>query len=146
VTGSPWRGVWDESQQADYAESFYRLCFSHPAVKGITWWDVSDEGSYLEGGGMLRRDLSPKPVYEALRKLIHEEWHTSVQGKTNREGQFQFSGFYGWYRATLQKGDVSEEVDLHLVEDGQNDFTYRPELPVLSPPLLFVLEPLRSTP
>jgi len=61
VTGSPWRGVWDEAQQADYAKKFYRVCFAHPAVIGITWWDFCDQGSWREGGGMLRKDLSHEP-------------------------------------------------------------------------------------
>lgn len=125
ITGSTWRGVWDEIQQADYAEKFYRVSFAHPAVVAITWWDLSDQGSWLNGGGMLRKDLSPKPVYETLKKLIHEEWRTSLQGKTDKSGRFQFSGFYGLYRVTLQIGNISKEAEFHLVKTKQNDFTYK---------------------
>jgi hypothetical protein len=34
-----------------------------------------------DGGGLLRKDLSPKKVYTALKKLIHEEWSTRAAGK-----------------------------------------------------------------
>ena len=48
-------GVWDEANQADYAVKFYRVCFAHPAMRAITWWDLCDQGSWLPGGGMLRQ-------------------------------------------------------------------------------------------
>jgi hypothetical protein len=137
VIGSPWRGVWDEAQQADYAEKFYRICFAHPAVVAITWWDLSDQNSWLEGGGMLREDLSPKPVYDTLKKLIHEEWHTHLQGKTDDSGRFQFSGFYGLYRVTAQSDGFSKEVDFLLVKGKQNDFTLKFVYKIFSPPRNF---------
>ena len=123
VTGNTWRDVWSETEQADYAEKFYRVSFAHPAVVAISWWDLSDEGSWREGGGMLRTDLSPKPVYEALKRLIHEEWHTSLQGKTDDSGRFQFSGFYGMYRVTVQLDGIAKETEIHLVKSKQNNFT-----------------------
>jgi len=33
-------------------------------------------GFLATGGGLLRADLSPKPVYQQLMRLIHEEWTT----------------------------------------------------------------------
>jgi GH35 family endo-1,4-beta-xylanase len=134
VTGSPWRNVWSEAQQADYAEKFYRICFAHPAVVAITWWDLSDQGSWLEGGGMLRGDLSPKPVYESLKKLIHEEWQTSLQGKTDHLGRFQFSGFYGLYKVNFQKNGASLEAEFHLNKNKQNYRTYEFQNKIISTP------------
>ena len=78
ITGSHVKGKWDEAAQADYAVKFYTVCFAHPAVAGITWWDLCDEGSWLEGGGLLRKDLSPKPSFFALKKLICEQWITQL--------------------------------------------------------------------
>ena len=64
ISGSYVQGVWDEAAQADYAVKFYRVCFAHPAIRAITWWDLSDRYSWLKGGGMLRADMTPKPVYD----------------------------------------------------------------------------------
>ncbi|MCX7887184.1 MAG: endo-1,4-beta-xylanase [Verrucomicrobiae bacterium] len=97
ITGSHRKGVWDETAQADYAVKFYRVCFAHPAIRAITWWDLSDKGSWLKGGGLLRADMSPKPAYEQLRSLIREEWMTRLEGKTDRNGRFMFRGFRGRY-------------------------------------------------
>ncbi len=38
------------------------------------WWDLED-GNWLNApGGLVRKDLSPKPAYERLRTLIRDEW------------------------------------------------------------------------
>jgi GH35 family endo-1,4-beta-xylanase len=123
VLGASWRGRWDEAQQADYAEKFYRVCFAHPGVAAITWWDLCDRASWLEQGGMLRKDLSPKPVYEALKRLIHEEWRTRVEGRTDKSGTLPFSGFYGLYRVAARWDGLTAETEAHLMKNAPNQFT-----------------------
>ena len=123
ITGSHVGGKWDEAAQADYAVKFYTLCFAHPAVMAITWWDLCDHGSWLPGGGMLRRDLSPKPVYEQLERLIHETWRTGARGKTGADGRFAFRGFYGRYTASVDGEGKSVGEVIHLTKDGDAEFT-----------------------
>lgn len=115
ITGSYREGIWDEAAQADYAVKFYRICFAHPAMKAITWWDLSDQGSWLPGGGMLRADMSPKPVYEQLKRLIHEEWKTALHTATDHDGRFSFRGFRGAYRLVIEAPQGKIEKTLHLV-------------------------------
>ena len=137
VTGSPWRGHWDEIQQADYAEKFYRICFAHPAVKGITWWDLSDQYSWLKDGGLLRADLSPKPAFEALNKLINMEWHTLVEGKTDESGNLQFNGFYGLYNIIINHERIENEVVFQLKKGNPNNLTIIVSDLGISPPKNF---------
>lgn len=103
ITGSNVHGVWNEKEQAEYAEQFYTVCFAHPAVMAITWWDLCDAQSWLKGGGLLRDDLSRKPAYEALKRLIHSEWHTVCAGTTDINGAFSFSGYYGAYTIVVDQ-------------------------------------------
>ena len=120
ITGSHVEGVWDEAAQADYAVKFYRVCFAHPALRAITWWDLSDQHSWLKGGGMLRADMTPKPVYDQLKRLIHEEWTTRLTGTTDSTGGFDFRGFRGDYRITIQKDGKTIERPFTLKKgDGQ---------------------------
>lgn len=114
ITNSYHTGVWDEETQAAYAEEFYRICFAHPAVVALTWWDLSDHGSWLEGGGMLRKDMSPKPVYNRLKKLIHETWHTEKTLVTDGEGHAAFRGFQGDYEVTVTAGEKTVAALFHL--------------------------------
>ena len=117
ITGSHRQGEWDEAAQADYAVKFYTVCFAHPAVMGITWWDLCEHGSWLPGGGMLRKDLSPKPVYEQLRKLIHQTWHTRAEGTTDAEGRFAFRGFFGTYTVKAN----GKEARVSLGKEGGSE-------------------------
>ena len=114
ISGSPVSGKWDEKAQEDYALKFYRVCFAHSALRAITWWDLCDQGAWLKGAGLLRADHTPKPAYEALRRLIHEEWHTRVEGQSNQAGRFACRGFYGQYRVTVSIGSQTWTRDLYL--------------------------------
>jgi len=120
VTGADWRGHWTEQVQAEYAEAFYRVCFSHPAVKAISWWDVSDHGAWEPGGGMLRADLSPKPVYNALQNLIRNEWRTNLEAAANGEGLVGFDGFHGRYRVTVTHNGETKTTEFDVADGGTN--------------------------
>jgi GH35 family endo-1,4-beta-xylanase len=117
------QGTWDEAAQAEYADRFYRVCFGHPAVMAITWWDLCDARSWLPGGGLLRKDLSPKPVYERLMRLIHQEWTTRAAGPTDRTGTFRFRGFHGAYRVTVEAGGETATAECVLAKDKPNAWT-----------------------
>jgi len=121
ITGSHITGRWDEAAQADYAVKFYTVCFAHPAVRAITWWDLCDDGSWLRGGGMLRRDMTPKPVYNALKKLIRETWHTRVEGNTDAEGRLAFRGFFGRYALSA----AGAKAEFHLAKGTAGEIAVR---------------------
>jgi hypothetical protein len=123
ITGSHLTGVWDEAAQADYAVKFYRVYFAHPSLRAITWWDLSDQNSWLPGGGMLRKDMTPKPVCEQLHRLIHDEWQTRLSGATDSTGRFAFRGFRGAYRVAIEAGGVSVSRQLQLTRDSAQEIT-----------------------
>lgn len=125
ITGSHLSGVWDEAAQADYAVKFYRVCFAHPAVQVITWWDLCDQGSWLSGGGMLRADTSPKPVYERLHRLIHDEWKTRARGTTDGEGRFACRCFFGAYRLVIETPAGQIERRIRVTKDGPAEIVVR---------------------
>jgi len=122
ITGSHVTGVWDEAAQAEYAEKFSRICFAHPSVVAITWWDLCERGAWLKGGGLLRKDLTPKKTYTAMKKLIHEEWTTRREGKTDNAGEFAFRGFHGTYTATVTAGGKTKKTEFHLGKSGPKVF------------------------
>jgi endo-1,4-beta-xylanase len=92
----------EEEKQADYVEKFYTVLFSHPSVEAITWWDFSDAASWMGApSGFLRKDMSPKPVYERLRKKIKGDWWTKAAATTGPSGEVVLRGFYGSYAVTV---------------------------------------------
>jgi len=112
----------DEEIQAKLIEYLYTLWFSHPAVEQIIYWNLVDGYAYVPNptpeeirrtqgdmtvgenvyyGGLLRFDLSPKPAFFTLDKLINKIWHTEHEASTNTEGRVDFRGFFGEYEIEI---------------------------------------------
>ena len=102
-TDSTWKTTPEgEARQAKQAVEFYRILFSHPAVEAITWWDFSDQGAWQNApAGLIRNDMTPKPVYTQLKKLIKENWWTTAQIKTTKDSTATFKGYHGQYTITV---------------------------------------------
>lgn len=102
---------WDstpegEKRQAEEVVRFYTVLFSHPAVEAITWWDFSDNQAWQGApAGFLRKDMSPKPAYDALKGLIKGKWWTTTEVAAEADGEAEFRGFLGDYRITVAGGD-----------------------------------------
>jgi GH35 family endo-1,4-beta-xylanase len=92
-----------EERQAKQVREFYTALFEHPSVEAITWWDFSD-GNWLNApSGLVRKDRTPKPAFEALRTLVREDWWTPVQTlTTDSQGEFHFRGYFGRYEAFVE--------------------------------------------
>jgi endo-1,4-beta-xylanase len=99
--------IWEstpkgEKRQAEDVVRFYTAMFSHPAVEAITWWDFTDLRSWQGApGGLLREDMSPKPAYYELKRLIKEKWWTRTKAITTVGGEAHFRGFFGQYKVSV---------------------------------------------
>jgi GH35 family endo-1,4-beta-xylanase len=104
-----------EARQAEEVVLHYRILLSDPAVESITWWDLAD-GQWLNApSGLLRRDGTPKPAYEALHRLVKGDWWLPPTTlRTGDDGTLHFSGFLGDY-TLLSRGRT---VGLHLDRPG----------------------------
>ena len=105
--GSRWVTTAEgERRQAESVAEFYTVLFSHPAVEAITWWDFTDQNAWQGApAGLIRADMSPKPAYEALHKLIKGQWWTRADAETAANGQVDFKGFFGNYKVVAQYGN-----------------------------------------
>ena len=102
-----------EAEQAKYAETFYTLLFSHPAVQAITWWDFSDRSAWQgAAAGFIRKDMSPKPVYDRMKQLIKGQWWTKAETSANKEGKVPLRAFTGLHKvhATVPGGSEVSRV------------------------------------
>jgi GH35 family endo-1,4-beta-xylanase len=114
-------------RQAAYVERFYRVLFSHPAVAAITWWDFTDRGAWQGApAGLVRADMSPKPAYERLLRLVKTTWWTQVKGRTGADGEMRCRGFYGTHRiaATARDGRKAS-AEVRLFKADQRRVTLR---------------------
>lgn len=109
----------DEDLQALAAEQLYKVCFSHPAVTGLTWWNLPDDGvmatkrvagdENMPSTGLLNPDYSEKKAYKVLKNLIKNEWTTEEKSAV-KNGTIKFRGFYGKYKICIN-GQYTTEID-----------------------------------
>lgn len=96
-----------EARQAEEMEEMLRILFAHPLVEAVTEWDFLD-GAWLGApSGIVRKDLSLKPVYHTLKRLIKEEWNTEVTITSDENGWVTLEGFLGDYEISTDNSKVN---------------------------------------
>ncbi len=121
----------DEELQAEIITRLYKIWFSHPNMEAIVYWNMIDgyaafapKGDMTAGenkfhGALMRFDLSKKPAYHALKKLIHETWKTRLSLDA---ASASFKGFYGKYDLTVTVGDKTVTKEIHIRKGAENRF------------------------
>jgi len=114
-----------EQRQADEMVRHYRTVFAHPATQSVTYWGLSDAGSWLGApSGLVRADGTPKPAYHALHDLIKKQWWlppTTV--RTDDAGRLVIDAVAGWF--SLTRADTTDgqaprvTVDAHAVGEHE---------------------------
>ncbi len=125
------REAEDEEVQAELARRIYSLFFAQRSMEAIIYWNLPDgyaafapQGDMTAGenyyhGGLLRFDLSEKPVYSVLRDLVKKEWHTSCTA-SSKGGKVSFRGFFGDYKLKIYADGRKIEADVTLSKKRKN--------------------------
>lgn len=123
----------DLRTQAELIEWLYRIWFSHPAVEAAIYWNLVDgyaafaplgdmtAGENYYRGGLMDFSMKKKPAYEAIRRLVHDEWTTDESLVTDGQGRVKFKGFFGEYDIEID-GKV---YSARLTKSADNNITIR---------------------
>ncbi len=122
-------GEVNEALQAEATELLYRTWFATEHMKSIVWWNLVDgyaayapigtnQGENYYGGGLLRFDMSEKPVYRVLDRLINREWRTDFAQRLAGNA-LAFRGFYGEYEVTVEDESGCRVINVSLNENGK---------------------------
>lgn len=126
----------NEEIQSILTQNLFKVFFSHPAMEAVIYWNIVDGyaahaplgdmtvGENVYYGGMLRHDMSEKPVFKDLKKLINTEWHTSLTAKAV-DKKLSFRGFYGDYRIKIFAGEKTIEKDIKLSKHSLGNITIK---------------------
>lgn len=105
-----------EKLQAEIAQVFYTVFFSHPAVEAIIYWNFYR--AWQSGSGFLRDDFTVKPIYYALKELIQEKWRTSLNLTTNIDGSLNFRGFSGDYEIKVRAANKEKTFKVKVGKEA----------------------------
>ncbi|MBN2473541.1 MAG: endo-1,4-beta-xylanase [Pirellulales bacterium] len=111
----------EEEAKAKAIVDYYRICFAHPAVKGILMWGFWEGANWIPVSSLYRRDWTPTPAAHAYRDLVYKTWWTSWKGKADANGQCEVPAFYGTHRVAV--GDTEKIVDLKSA-DGTGSVSF----------------------
>lgn len=115
-----------ERFQEEMVRNYYRLWFSVPRMKGITWWNLADGTAIANEtkfqGGLLNKNFEPKRSYMALDELINHRWKTKLHLTTTKEGIVNFRGFHGKYRITAETPHLNRSREIHVIEQAENQY------------------------
>jgi len=100
----------EEEKRAKELVDYYRICFAHPAVEGILMWGFWEGANWIGVSSLYKRDWTPTPAAEAYQDLIFDEWWTRAEGKSDQDGSYTTSAFFGKYKVTVD--GISKEIDL----------------------------------
>ena len=103
-------------------------------MSAIIYWNFAD--GYAHGakpgdmdvaenryrGGLLNFDMSPKPAYKVLKKLIHETWKTNLSLDSGNESKVNMRGFHGVYEVKATSNGNTAQTKIHLVKGAANQF------------------------
>jgi len=130
----------DEKIQAELIKYLYTLWFSHPSVEQIIYWNLIDGYAYVSDptpekirrsqgdmtigenvyyGGLLRYDMSPKPAFYEIDRLVNKEWRTNAEciGDT-----LSLRAFFGKYELTVNANGKSVKKDIEISKKSDNVF------------------------
>lgn len=92
-----------EDRQAVDLLTMLDYLFSRPQVEAFTCWDFEDAQWLGAPSGLIRKDGSRKPAYEALEQRLLKDWHTAVRVMTDENGECTLEGFRGEYEAVCDR-------------------------------------------
>jgi endo-1,4-beta-xylanase len=106
-----------EARQTEEVVQHYKTLFAHPSVEAVTWWGLEDGGWLKAPSGLVRRDHSSKPAYEALLDLVKGQWWlVPTKMVTDGRGQLRFTGYLGEYALSW----AGKTKSFHLNERGNS--------------------------
>jgi len=115
-----------ERDQAKQVSELYTVLFSHPAVEAVTWWDFTDQNAWQQApAGLVRDDMTAKPAYEQLHRLVKGKWWTKVEAATGPQGHLDFQGFFGQYEVEARLEGRPVTSGFTLDKDRQTPIAIR---------------------
>jgi GH35 family endo-1,4-beta-xylanase len=94
-----------EAIRDEFVLNFMTCAFGHPAIHSFYFWGFMGSAVQFQPHPSSSHTLAP--IYDKVRKLIHEDWNTRLVLTTDSQGKVRFRGFCGDYSARVQPRDAA---------------------------------------
>ena len=109
-----------DAMQARHVCDYLTCAFGHPAVDAFFFWDFM-------GAAIRWHDAfsshETRPVWDAVRRLLREEWRTRLSLRTDAQGRVAFRGFLGDYGVRRPLGPTTQGTSFRLSRQTTGDLT-----------------------
>ncbi len=107
VESEEWRGMGNISKYQDMSEeelieirdqyvlNYLTCAFAHPNVDSFYFWGFMNMAVSFKNDYDSSHEI--QPIFTKVQDLLHKEWNTKLQLKTDRQGRVNFKGFCGNY-------------------------------------------------
>ena len=110
----------DERFRADFLVAFMQIVFANPHVEGFQLFHWLDE--QLPDNALVLADGSLTPAGETYLRLKNR-WTTRLEGQTNPQGTFAFSGVFGEYEVIITTDGKAQTFALELNSSAPDEAT-----------------------
>jgi endo-1,4-beta-xylanase len=108
-------------EHAEDVRRFLRLCFAHPAMQGVNFWNIWEPDMFPDHTAkafsgkseapLWLKDWAPTPAGEVYINLVTKEWMTKGSAKLDNAGKIKFRGFYGTYKIKVNDKEYTVELN-----------------------------------
>lgn len=112
----------DDKAKAEALETFYKVCFGHPAVAGVLMWGFWEGAHWRPNAALWKKDFTPTPAAETYRRLLFKDWWTTWEGQADAAGRCEVRAFFG--KHAVEAGGKRVEVELKKA-DGKTELTVK---------------------
>jgi endo-1,4-beta-xylanase len=111
--------IGDEQAQADYTRDFYLALYSHAAVDGIVQWGFWEGQQWKPRAAMMRKDWTPKPSYEAFRRLTKETLASHHDAVTDAKGAWSERVHQGTHTLKISVHGYERTLSIEVPPGGK---------------------------
>ena len=110
----------DRELQAEYMSDYLIALFSHPQVTGIMLWGFWEGRHWRPQAALFDRHWSPRPIARAWINLVHKQWKTNAELRTDTAGTAKTRGFCGEHVITVTANGMTKTASAQLDRHGAN--------------------------
>ncbi|HEY7089536.1 MAG TPA: endo-1,4-beta-xylanase [Tepidisphaeraceae bacterium] len=111
--------ISDRALQADFMRDYMIAVFSHPNVHGIMLWGFWEGRHWRPEAALYDHNWNLRPHGQVWVDLVHKQWKTDLELKTDGSGRAQVRGFCGDYELTIDSGGIAKVVRIDLPHEGR---------------------------